>query len=83
MNARSARDKFLRFPLVSVYRSFASCSTMQTSRSSERRESGGVSMEPRLASGVWATNQGHQAEKMKTRWALEKKGVNLILFTSI
>ena len=42
VNARSARDKFLSF--ASADRSFASCSTMETNRSSERRESGGFSM---------------------------------------
>ena len=42
VNARSARDKFLRF--LSAKGSFASCSMMETSRSSERRESGGFSM---------------------------------------
>ena len=42
VNARSARDKFTRFS--SANGSSATCSTMEASRSSERRESGGFSM---------------------------------------
>ena len=42
VNARSARDKFLRS--LSANGSFESCSTMETIRSSGRRESGGFSM---------------------------------------
>ena len=42
MNARSARDKILR--LQSPNGSVASCSMMETSRSSERRDSGKFSM---------------------------------------
>ena len=58
MNARSVRNKFLRFPMTSVlYRSSASCSTMEKSRSSEKRESGGSkSFVVAILSG------GHQAD---------------------
>ena len=73
MNARSARDKTLRF--ASANGSFATCSMMETSRSSERRESCRFSM-PAKRKRAYKINQ--LITYCKPEWS---KGISLIALT--